>query len=68
MSNDKPSIAIIGGTGDLGSGLGLRWAKAGYPVIIGSRSKENGERAATELAEKSGGTVTGNENAAAAAA
>ncbi|HAT36634.1 MAG TPA: NADPH-dependent F420 reductase, partial [Rhodospirillaceae bacterium] len=54
--------------GDLGSGLGLRWAKAGYPVIIGSRSKENGERAATELAEKSGGTVTGNENAAAAAA
>ena len=68
MSNGKPSIAIIGGTGDLGSGLGLRWAKAGYPVIIGSRSKENGEKSAAELAKKTGGAVSGDENAAAAAA
>jgi predicted dinucleotide-binding enzyme len=30
-------IAIIGGTGDLGYGLALRWAGAGVPVIIGSR-------------------------------
>lgn len=68
MSNGKQSIAIIGGTGDLGSGLGLRWAKADYPVIIGSRSRENGEKAAAALAEKSGGRVSGDENAAAAAA
>ena len=35
MSQDK--IAIIGGTGDLGFGLALRWARAGVQVIIGSR-------------------------------
>ena len=33
----KPVIAILGGTGDLGSGLAKRWIAAGYPVIIGSR-------------------------------
>ena len=34
----KPVIAIIGGTGDLGSGLAAGWAKAGYKVVLGSRS------------------------------
>jgi len=34
----KPIVAIIGGTGALGSGLATRWAEAGYDVIIGSRS------------------------------
>ncbi len=67
MSDIKPSIAIIGGTGDLGSGLALRWAKAGYRVIIGSRSKENGEKAAKETTAISGSTVYGDENASAAA-
>jgi 8-hydroxy-5-deazaflavin:NADPH oxidoreductase len=68
MSDGKPSIAVIGGTGDLGSGLALRWAKAGYPVIIGSRSKENGEKTASDIASKAGGLVTGDENGSAAAA
>ena len=67
MSDRKPSIAIIGGTGDLGSGLALRWAKAGYRVIIGSRSKENGEKAAKETAAISGSPVYGDENGSAAA-
>ena len=31
----KPTIAIIGGTGNEGPGLALRWAQAGYPIIIG---------------------------------
>ena len=37
-ASKKESIAIIGGTGKEGRGLAYRWAKAGYPVTIGSRS------------------------------
>jgi NADPH-dependent F420 reductase len=36
----KPVIAIIGGAGALGSGLARRWVKAGYEVIVGSRTPE----------------------------
>lgn len=36
----KPAIAILGGTGDLGSGLAKCWLAAGYKVIIGSRSPD----------------------------
>ena len=39
MTDTKPTLAIIGGTGDLGTGLARRWAKAGYPIIIGSRTR-----------------------------
>ncbi|MGY9106943.1 MAG: NADPH-dependent F420 reductase [Alphaproteobacteria bacterium] len=67
MGNSNPSIAVVGGTGALGSGLALRWAKAGYAVIIGSRSKENAQISAATLAEISGGLVTGDENSSAAA-
>ena len=34
------SIAILGGTGALGTGLARRWTQAGHRVIIGSRSEE----------------------------
>lgn len=44
----KETIAVVGGTGAEGSGLALRWAAAGYPVIIGSR---DGQRAADGAAE-----------------
>ena len=47
----KPVIAIIGGTGKEGKGLAYRWAKAGYPVIIGSRSEEKALTAVSELSE-----------------
>src|SRR5215217_908906 len=60
----KPTIAIIGGTGDLGSGLARLWAAAGYPIVIGSRSKQKAEAAAREL----GATVRGEDNRAAAQA
>lgn len=40
---NKPVIAIIGGTGDLGSGLAKKWAGAGYKVLIGSRSPDKAE-------------------------
>jgi NADPH-dependent F420 reductase len=52
MSDD--SIAIIGGTGDLGYGLALRWAKAGRKVFIGSRSAERAAKAAGEIHEAAG--------------
>ncbi len=47
-------IALIGGTGNLGPALALRWARAGYPVLIGSREAEKAERAAAEVNEKLG--------------
>ena len=27
------TIAILGGTGDLGTGLAIRWSKAGHNII-----------------------------------
>lgn len=52
MSTDKPIriISVIGGTGALGSGLARRWARAGYQVVIGSRSAGKAAQAATDLA------------------
>lgn len=47
----KPVIAIIGGTGDLGSGLAKGWAGAGYRVVIGSRSRDKARAAAAELCD-----------------
>lgn len=67
--SDKKTIAVIGGSGDLGSGLALRWVRAGYPVIIGSRTLEKAEAAAAAIKERfPGGQVAGMENSAAAAA
>lgn len=45
----KPCVAILGGTGDLGSGLAKRWLAAGYRVIIGSRAAEKAATFAGEL-------------------
>ncbi len=42
-------IAVIGGTGKEGKGLALRWANAGYAIIIGSRDAERAATAANEL-------------------
>ncbi len=41
-----PTIAILGGTGKEGTGLALRWASAGYSILIGSRQTEKAEAAA----------------------
>ena len=43
------SVGIIGGTGEEGRGLALRWAMAGARVIIGSRVVERAKEAADEL-------------------
>lgn len=50
-----PTIAVLGGTGNEGGGLALRWANGGYDVIIGSRQQEKAEIAAAELNETLGG-------------
>jgi len=45
------TIAVLGGTGKEGKGLAYRWAKAGYRVLIGSRSSEKAVKAASEIME-----------------
>ncbi len=52
---ELPTIPIVGGTGALGAGLALRWAKAGAPIVLGSRSAERAEEAAAKLREKAPG-------------
>lgn len=69
MADTKPTLAVIGGTGALGSGFAQRWARAGYPVIIGSRSAENAaKKAAAMAAAIPGAAISGLENGDAAAA
>jgi 8-hydroxy-5-deazaflavin:NADPH oxidoreductase len=44
-------IPIIGGTGALGYGLALRWAREGAEVVIGSRSAERAIEAAGRVTD-----------------
>lgn len=46
------TIAVLGGTGKEGKGLAYRWAKAGYKVLIGSRTPEKAVKTASEIIEK----------------
>jgi NADPH-dependent F420 reductase len=60
------AIAILGGTGDQGLGLALRFAKAGRPVVIGSRKLDRAVAAAEEVrVAVPGAEVEGLENDAA---
>ena len=69
MTDTRPTLAILGGAGDLGRGLAIRWLKAGYDVVVGSRSRERAEEAADGLAGLGfPGVARGLENATAAAA
>jgi len=66
MSEEIKRIAILGGTGDLGGGLARQWSRAGYEILIGSRTLEKGQQAAADLlAEFPDLHVTGLDNAAA---
>jgi len=73
---DRNKIAIIGGTGDLGFGLALRWAQAGAQVVIGSRDEKKAQDAARRVEEalkahapaaSAAVSVTGRQNPQAAA-
>jgi NADPH-dependent F420 reductase len=58
---------VLGGAGEEGFGLALRWAIAGYQVIIGSRSPDRAVEAAKTIAQTAGRPVRvsglSNENA-----
>ncbi|MCJ7659631.1 MAG: NADPH-dependent F420 reductase [Anaerolineales bacterium] len=57
------TIALLGGTGQEGPGLALRWALAGYPIIIGSRQAEKAEKTASDLNSELGiDTIRGLQN------
>ncbi|MEQ6902853.1 NADPH-dependent F420 reductase [Nocardioides sp. YIM 152588] len=63
-------VAVIGGTGPQGKGLGYRFAKGGHDVVIGSRAAEKAEVVAEEVRGRLGegaGAVTGAANADAVA-
>ncbi|MEQ8859879.1 MAG: NADPH-dependent F420 reductase [Pseudomonadales bacterium] len=68
-STAHDTIAILGGTGDLGTGLAIRWSKAGHRIVIGSRTLEKAQAAVAKLHEISPDTpADAMENADAAAA
>ena len=64
------AIAVLGGTGPAGTGLALRWARAGETVIIGSRDAARAQQTAEGLAKRVGSSakVSGLANADACAA
>ena len=47
--NRKETISILGGTGDLGTGLALRLLNAGYSIVIGSRTLKKAKKASSKL-------------------
>lgn len=51
-SPDSRVLAVIGGTGKEGKGLTWRFLKAGYTVILGSRSTEKAMAAARAMREE----------------
>jgi len=62
------TVAVLGGTGKEGKGLAYRWARAGYAVLIGSRSSAKAVTAASEILEllDGSGSVVGTSNQEAA--
>ena len=59
-------VAVLGGTGPQGRGLARRFAAAGIAVVIGSRDADRAAAVAADLADATGGTVSGADNATAA--
>ena len=69
MTLADETIAILGGTGDLGTGLAIRWSKAGYKIVIGSRTLAKAQAAVADLENISPTTpASAMENADAASA
>lgn len=50
-TGQQPVIGVVGGTGDLGHGLVKRWARAGYRVVVGSRTLDKAEATVASLTE-----------------
>ena len=63
------TIAVLGGTGQEGGGLALRWARVGHHVILGSRDGAKAAAAAADMKARLGeARVSGDSNKAAARA
>jgi 8-hydroxy-5-deazaflavin:NADPH oxidoreductase len=68
MVNERQyRIAVLGGTGALGSGVALRLAAAGHEVTIGSRDAGRARTAAADLSARGGRPIAGADNSGAAA-
>jgi NADPH-dependent F420 reductase len=65
QNGKHPTIAILGGTGDLGSGLAGRWVAAGYGIVLGSRNKDKAVASALAM---NASHVSGDDNIGAARA
>src|SRR5438132_807490 len=63
----RATIAVLGGTGNEGGGLVVRWAHAGHKVIIGSRAAEKAKDAAEKFGKIAGKPIEGATNREAAA-
>lgn len=68
MTDKQTTLAFIGGTGDLGTGLAWRFARAGYPVVIGSRTEDKAIHAAAEMMQRCSANIVGMGNRDAARA
>lgn len=69
--SDIRTVAVLGGSGDLGGGLVSRLMRAGYDVVIGSREEQKAEAAAQAMSAEIGaapGTCMGRANKEACAA
>jgi len=64
MTTNSPfTIAIVGGTGALGAGLAMRWARAGHSVTVGSREAARASEQAIEMSAIASAEITGADNA-----
>ena len=66
-SDSSYTVAVIGGTGPQGKGLGYRFARSGHDIVLGSRAAEKAEAIAAEVTERlagvaGAGQVTGKAN------
>ncbi|HWP43909.1 MAG TPA: NADPH-dependent F420 reductase [Blastocatellia bacterium] len=59
MEIERLRVGLIGGTGEEGRGLALRWAMAGARVTVGSRTLERARAAADELNQLLGKDLVG---------
>jgi NADPH-dependent F420 reductase len=65
-AGSSETIAVVGGTGELGGALARRLVRAGRNVIIGSRTAERAVAAARALSGELGNAVKGDSNSGAA--
>ena len=60
-------IALVGGTGDIGTGFAVRWGQK-HEIIIGSRNEDKARESATAIMQMGAANVRGMDNAGAVAA